>query len=309
MIAGVVGDAREFGLAREPTPTVYTCTAAIAFPPLAFLVRTHGDPPRWSTPSARSSKEIQPLRSVYDVTPLSGAWVPNMRRTVCARSCSRCSPPRRSRSLARRIRHVELRRELAPARGGLAPGARGGVARHRRVVRRKALPSSESRSSPGSHCPWRSARVLAGMLFGVSAGGSGDAGGVSCWSSVSRPSRLSFPRCERRASTPCKRCGRSRAGGSDESHSLCPPPTAAPPRLLRRGDHDARDRHRRDDGDVLDLLPSPARQPRRRRARSARESRRAGPEAGQHRRARWRATASRCSATRCSAISRRGKRC
>jgi predicted permease len=43
-IVGVTGDAREFGLDRSPVPTAYSCTTATAYPPLAFLVRTRGEP-------------------------------------------------------------------------------------------------------------------------------------------------------------------------------------------------------------------------------------------------------------------------
>jgi predicted permease len=69
-ITGVVGDAREFGLAREPVPTVYSCTTAVAYPPLAFLVRTTGDPAAMADAVRKRIAEVQPTRSIYDIAPL-----------------------------------------------------------------------------------------------------------------------------------------------------------------------------------------------------------------------------------------------
>jgi putative ABC transport system permease protein len=70
-IVGVVGDARDFGLDREPTPTIYTCFTAIAYPPLAFLIRTHGAPLSVVGSVRQRLKEIAPQRSVFDVRPLT----------------------------------------------------------------------------------------------------------------------------------------------------------------------------------------------------------------------------------------------
>jgi predicted permease len=70
-VVGVVGDARDFGLDREPTPTVYACTTAIAYPPLAFLLRTRGEPMSVIGSVRQRLKEIAPERSVYDVRPLT----------------------------------------------------------------------------------------------------------------------------------------------------------------------------------------------------------------------------------------------
>ena len=70
-IVGVVGDARDFGLDREPTPTAYACSTVIAFPPLAFLLRTRGDPMSIVGAVRQRLKQIAPQRSVYDVRPLT----------------------------------------------------------------------------------------------------------------------------------------------------------------------------------------------------------------------------------------------
>jgi ABC-type lipoprotein release transport system permease subunit len=70
-VAGVVGDAREFALDREPTPTVYPCRLEYATPALSFLLRTHGDPSSIIETVRAKVKEHEPLRAVYDVAPLS----------------------------------------------------------------------------------------------------------------------------------------------------------------------------------------------------------------------------------------------
>jgi putative ABC transport system permease protein len=69
-IVGVAADARDFGLAREPVATVYTCTTAVAYPPLAFLARTSGDPTALVGAIRQGLKEVEPTRSVYDVQTL-----------------------------------------------------------------------------------------------------------------------------------------------------------------------------------------------------------------------------------------------
>ncbi|HJR69423.1 MAG TPA: ABC transporter permease, partial [Gammaproteobacteria bacterium] len=43
-IVGVAGNARDFGLDREPVPTTYNCATVVAYPALALLVRTTNEP-------------------------------------------------------------------------------------------------------------------------------------------------------------------------------------------------------------------------------------------------------------------------
>jgi putative ABC transport system permease protein len=85
-ITGIVGDAREYGLDRAPVPTVYSCTTAITYPPLAFLVRTGGDPMALVETVRRKLNEIEPLRSMYDIAPLEDrigdAYAQNRLRTL-----------------------------------------------------------------------------------------------------------------------------------------------------------------------------------------------------------------------------------
>lgn len=68
-IVGVVADARELGLDRQPASTVYSCfSAPIATP--WFLVRTRG-PASSAISSVRARlAEIEPTRAVYDFTAL-----------------------------------------------------------------------------------------------------------------------------------------------------------------------------------------------------------------------------------------------
>jgi predicted permease len=69
-ISGVVGDAREYGLARPVNPTVYPCRTAYVNPATAFLLRTSGDPASLAASVRTQVKELEPLRAVYDVAPL-----------------------------------------------------------------------------------------------------------------------------------------------------------------------------------------------------------------------------------------------
>lgn len=70
-IAGVVGDAREYGLGRAANPTVYPCRTAYVNPASAFLLRTRDDPASVVAAVRAKAKELTPLRAVYDVAPLA----------------------------------------------------------------------------------------------------------------------------------------------------------------------------------------------------------------------------------------------
>jgi predicted permease len=68
-IAGVVGDAREAGIDRDPAPTVYACDSAPnPFP--WFLVRAKGEPLALAGAIRVELGAHEPLRSVYDLMPL-----------------------------------------------------------------------------------------------------------------------------------------------------------------------------------------------------------------------------------------------
>jgi predicted permease len=83
-IVGVVGDAREAGVDREPAPTVYTC---FSYPNPApwHVIRTAGDPAAAALDIRRRIRELEPLRSVHDIAPLEqrmgDAYAQNRLRT------------------------------------------------------------------------------------------------------------------------------------------------------------------------------------------------------------------------------------
>jgi putative ABC transport system permease protein len=85
VVRGIVGDARERGLDHEPVPTIYYC-GLIMQPGLYFLARTHGNPMALGESVRRKLHEIEPARSVYDISPLtahlSDAFAENRLRTV-----------------------------------------------------------------------------------------------------------------------------------------------------------------------------------------------------------------------------------
>lgn len=72
-IMGVVGDAREHGINREPTPTVYFCGNP-AQPFRVFLIRTRDEPTAVAQAVRLKIKELEPQRSVYDMAPLE-EWI------------------------------------------------------------------------------------------------------------------------------------------------------------------------------------------------------------------------------------------
>ena len=85
VVRGIVGDTRERGLDHDPVPTIYYC-GLIMQPGLYFLARTRGDPMALGESVRRKLHEIEPGRSVYDISPLtaylSDAFAENRLRTV-----------------------------------------------------------------------------------------------------------------------------------------------------------------------------------------------------------------------------------
>jgi putative ABC transport system permease protein len=85
-VRGIVGDAREEGINRPPSPTVYWCYGAPGGPDPFYLVRTHAEPMAMAKTLRQTIREIEPARSVFDITPLEGriddAFAENRLRTV-----------------------------------------------------------------------------------------------------------------------------------------------------------------------------------------------------------------------------------
>ncbi|MGC1105812.1 MAG: ABC transporter permease [Candidatus Acidiferrales bacterium] len=69
-IRGIVGDAREEGLNHAPGPTVYWCDTG-ATPDPHYLVRTHGQPMAMAETIRKNIRDIEPTRSVFDLSPLT----------------------------------------------------------------------------------------------------------------------------------------------------------------------------------------------------------------------------------------------
>jgi hypothetical protein len=67
-VAGVVADARETGLDREPPPTVYVCTSSPT-PFTWFLIRSHESPLTVARSVQVALQRLEPQRSIYDVKP------------------------------------------------------------------------------------------------------------------------------------------------------------------------------------------------------------------------------------------------
>jgi putative ABC transport system permease protein len=68
-IRGIVGDAREEGLDREPAPTIYWCISA-PMPDPYYLVRTRTEPAALAQTIRLKIHQLEPQRSVFDVLPL-----------------------------------------------------------------------------------------------------------------------------------------------------------------------------------------------------------------------------------------------
>jgi putative ABC transport system permease protein len=84
-IRGIVGDAREAGMNREPVPTVYWCVSAPTPDPY-YLVRTRSEPMAMAETLRQKIHELEPGRSVFDIMPLEEhlgeAFAENRLRTV-----------------------------------------------------------------------------------------------------------------------------------------------------------------------------------------------------------------------------------
>jgi putative ABC transport system permease protein len=167
-IRGIVGDARESGLDHEPQPTVYWCGTELQ-PGTFFLARTHGDPTAMTEAVRRKIHELEPMRSVYDLTPLTGhisdAYSENRLRTILLGCFAITAVSLACVGIYGTLSYlVSLRRREVALR--LALGAlRGQVVRQFLGV---GLRTTAIGCAAGLVLAAGFARLLSGMLFGVS---------------------------------------------------------------------------------------------------------------------------------------------
>jgi putative ABC transport system permease protein len=167
-IKGVVADARELGLNRAPAPTVYWCWNAPS-PDPNYLVLVATDQPMTMAQTLRQKiHEIEPGRSVFDITPLSDhlddAFAENRMRTVLLAFFAATAISLAcvglygtlSYSLTLRRREVGLRLALGAARSEIL----------KRVLLEGAGVSALG-CIAGTILALAFARTLAGMLYGV----------------------------------------------------------------------------------------------------------------------------------------------
>jgi putative ABC transport system permease protein len=168
-IAGIVADARERAIDREPGPVVYTCFSA-PNPTPYFFVRTRGEPEA-IVPAVRARlKELEPVRAVYDVARLDdrigGAFRENRLRTLLLSAFAASAFLLACIGLYGTLNYVvALRRREVGLR--LALGATRGVIVRQFVTH--ALRVVAAACAIGVALALASARLLSGMLFGVSA--------------------------------------------------------------------------------------------------------------------------------------------
>jgi len=167
-IRGIVGDAREEGLNREPGPTVYWCTSASGPDPV-YLVRTRTEPMAMAETVRQKIHEIEPARSVFNIAPLTKhldeAFAENRLRTVLLAFFAATAVLLACVGLYGTLSYsVNVRRREVGLR--LALGALQG-----QIVKQfllQGLGVSFLGCVAGSVLAAAFARVLSGMLYGVS---------------------------------------------------------------------------------------------------------------------------------------------
>jgi predicted permease len=168
-IRGIVGDAREEGMNHEPSPTVYWCMSASGPDPF-YIVRTHAaQPVTMAGTLRRKIQEIEPGRSVFDITPLEeridDAFAENRLRTILLTFFAATAVSLASIGLYGTLSYsVNVRRREVGLR--LALGALRGQ------ITKQFLWQGLSVTLFGCAAGWAlalsSSRVLSGMLYGVS---------------------------------------------------------------------------------------------------------------------------------------------
>ena len=169
VIIGVVGNAREAGLDRDPVATVYPCSSA-PNPTPHVLVRTRGEPEAMAHTIRARINELEPLRSVYDVASLEeridGAFAQNRLRTTVLAAFAATALSLACVGLYGMLSYVvSLRRKEIGLRLALG-AARPGIVRQLLV---QAIRVVLLACCGGLALSFALARLLAGMLYGVSA--------------------------------------------------------------------------------------------------------------------------------------------
>jgi putative ABC transport system permease protein len=167
-IIGIVGDARERGLDRDPGPTVYACFSA-PNPIPHFLVRTHGEPLPAAETVRLKMKDLEPLRSVYNIAPLehsiSGVFNENRLRTMLLVLFAMTALSLSCVGLYSTLSYVvSLRRREVGLR--LALGARPGDIVRQFVA--KGVRVAAAACACGLVVSLAVSSLLSGMLYGVS---------------------------------------------------------------------------------------------------------------------------------------------
>jgi len=169
LIRGMVGDARELGLDKAPVPTVYWCYAALQ-PMMVFVVRTHGEPMTMAETIRRKMREIAPRRSVFAIAPLSteisDSFAENRLRTILLSFFALTAISLACVGLYGTLSYlVNIRQREVGLR--MALGAlRGDVVLQ---FLKQGLTVAALGCAAGLALAMAFSRVLAGMLYGVSA--------------------------------------------------------------------------------------------------------------------------------------------
>jgi putative ABC transport system permease protein len=167
-IRGIVGDAREEGLNREPGPTVYWCTSASGPDPF-YLIRTRTEPMVMAETIRKKIHELEPARSVFNIAPLTehldDAFAENRLRTVLLAFFAATAVSLACVGLYGTLSYsVNVRRREVGLR--LALGAlQGQIVKHFLL---QGLGVSFLGCAAGSVLAVAFARVLSGMLYGIS---------------------------------------------------------------------------------------------------------------------------------------------
>jgi putative ABC transport system permease protein len=167
-IVGVVADAREQGLHRAPIATVYWCASAPGPSPY-FLVQTAGSPAAMIETLRRKIKESEPMRSVFDITPLvdhlDDAYREHHLRMIALGSFAVTAVLLASVGLYGTLSYVvSVRRREVGLRLALGAG-RGQIVRQ---FFGQGIGIAVVACMAGIGLAVASNRLLAGMLFGVS---------------------------------------------------------------------------------------------------------------------------------------------